>query len=118
MQRWTGRMFCALVLAAGAATAMGGRRASARLEVVWVHDLEGAGADVCLWPDGSVAPGNWLHEGPEVVVEDGVPRPRLVELGDRDRHSNYRPTPTVIHGESGDWQLYARVVESWKHEWD
>lgn len=119
MQRWTKRISCALALVVGAATAIGGPRARpSRLEVVWVHDLPGVGAEVCLWPDGDDAPGAWVHEGPEYAVEDGVPRPRLVELGDPERRSNYRPTTTVIHGEGGDWQLYARIVESWRHQFD
>jgi hypothetical protein len=41
-----------------------------------------------------------------------------VARGDRERRSSDRPTTTVIHGESGDWQLYARIVESWRHRWD
>jgi hypothetical protein len=118
MPHWAKRTFCALVLVVGAATAMGGRPQPARLEVVWVHDLPGVPAEVCLWPEGDDAPGVWQHEGPEVVADDGIPRPRLVELRDRERLSTYRPTTTVIHGESGDWQLYARVVESWRHQFD
>ena len=119
MQRWTRRIFCAAALGAVAATASAGPRPQPeRLEVVWVHDLPGDAALVCLWPEGDDAPGVWKHEGREVVADDGVPRPRFTELRDRERRSNYRPTTTVIHGESGDWQLYARVVESWRHRFD
>ena len=119
MHRSTRRVLCAAVLAAiGVTASAGGRPQPERLEVVWVHDLPGPAAEVCLWPDGDDAPGVWQHQGIEVAADDGLPRPRLSELRDREGRSTYRPTTTLIHGENGDWQLYARVVESWRHRFD